>query len=177
MRFTKFLTLAAVLASTWSALTTPSWADTAKKIAVFPLDMSAPKTQEDYFFGPRGPTPDEQRRLDISFADLKKRLTEDGRYSLVDITPVEKEMNDKRPFYHCNGCEVDLAAKLGAELVMVGYVDKISETHLRLNITILTVPESKFVSTDSVLMQGNTDESWLHGVKWITKNRILAKGK
>ena len=58
---------------------------------------------------------------------------------------------------------------------MTSVIDKISETHLSLNVAIVDVAKSKLVSNASVLIQGNTDEAWLHGVKWLVKNRLLAE--
>jgi len=58
---------------------------------------------------------------------------------------------------------------------MTSVIDKISETHRSLNVAIIDVAKSKLVRNASVLIQGNTDEAWLHGVKWIVKNRLLAE--
>lgn len=152
-------------------------ASAAKKLAVFPFDLSFPKSEEDFFFGARGPSPDEQRRLELAREDLIKRFQEDGRYEIIDISSIGEELKAAQPFYDCNGCELDLAKKVNADLVMTSSIDKISETHLSLNVAIVDVEASRLVSNASVLIQGNTDEAWLHGVKWITKNRLLAEGK
>ncbi|MFA5949501.1 MAG: DUF3280 domain-containing protein [Hyphomicrobium sp.] len=152
-------------------------ANAAPKLAVLPFDLSFPKSENDFFYGIRGPSPDEQRRLELSYAELVKRLVEDGRYEIVDLSAMAAELKAAQPFYDCNGCEVDLGAKAKADLVMTSSVDKISETHLSLNIALVDVAKSKLISNSSVLIQGNTDEAWLHGVKWIAKNRLLAEGK
>lgn len=155
----------------------PAFADAGQKLAIFPIDMSFPQSEEDFFSGPRGPTPDEQRRLDMAQAELQKLLGADGRYDIVDTAPLKDEITATRPFHTCNGCEIDLGAKAKADLVMVGMIDKISETHLSLNVALVDVAKSKLVSNSSVLIQGNTDEAWMHGVRWLSKNRLLAEGK
>ncbi len=148
-----------------------------QKLAIFPIDMSFPQSEEDYFSGTKGPSPDEQRRLDMVQAELKKLLGADGRYDIVDTAALTEKLTAARPFHTCNGCEVDLGSEAKADLVMTGLVDKISETHLSLNVAIIDVAQGKLVSNNSVLIQGNTDESWMHGVRWLSKNRLLAEGK
>ncbi|MBL8844864.1 MAG: DUF3280 domain-containing protein [Hyphomicrobium zavarzinii] len=148
-----------------------------QKLAIFPIDMSFPRSEDDFFLGTRGPSPDEQRRLDQAHAELQKLLAASGRYEIVDITPLSSEITAAQPIYNCNGCEVDIAAKSKADLVMTGVIDKISETHLSLTVAIVDIAKSKLVSNSSVLIQGNTDEAWMHGVRWLTKNRLLAEEK
>ncbi len=155
----------------------PAVAGAGQKLAIFPIDMSMPKTEEDFFRGVTGPTPAEQARLDMAQAELQKLLAADGRYDIVDLAPFKDEIAAARPIFECNGCEVDLAGKAKADLVMTALIDKISETHLSLNVAIVDVAQSKLISNSSVLIQGNTDESWMHGVRWLVKNRLLAEAK
>jgi hypothetical protein len=152
-------------------------ASAAPKLAIFPIDMSFPQTEEDFYSGKKGPTPEEQRRLAMARDQLQKLIGEKDRYEVVDITPIAAEITAAQPIYECNGCEIDLAGKAKADLVMTALVDKISETHLSLTVAIIDVPQSKLVETASVLIQGNTDEAWMHGVRWLVKNRLLAEDK
>jgi hypothetical protein len=155
----------------------PGAAEAAQKLAIFPIDMSFPKSEEDFFSGSQGPTEEEQRRLSAARDQLAKLLGESGRYEIVDTAPIAAEITAVQPIYNCNGCEIELAGKTKAELVMTSLMDKISETHLSLTVAIVDVASSKLLRTSSVLIQGNTDESWTHGVKWLTKNRLLAEDK
>jgi hypothetical protein len=155
----------------------PHAAEAGQKLAIFPIDMTMPKTEEDFFRGTSGPTPEEQNRIALAEAELKKRITDDGRYEIVDLAPYAEDIKAARPIHECNGCEIDIAKKANADLVMTSVIDKISETHLNLTVALIDVAGSKLVSNSSVLIQGNTDEAWLHGVKWLTKNRLLAEGQ
>jgi hypothetical protein len=168
----------------WRALITvlsiaflPAAASAGQKIAIFPFDMTQQKSEDDYFVGPKGPTKDEARRLDLVREELAKLMAADGRYEIVDLSGLAQDITAAAPLNQCNGCEVDIAAKAKAELAMTSVIDKISETHLSLNVAIVDVAKSSLVKNASVLIQGNTDESWLHGVRWIAKNRLLAEGE
>lgn len=155
----------------------PSIAGAAQKLAIFPIDMSMPKSEEDFFRGVTGPSPEEQARLELARAELQKLLAAGGRYEIVDLAPLNQEITAARPIFECNGCEIDIANKAKADLVMTSLIDKISETHLSLTVAVVDVAKSKLVSNSSVLIQGNTDEAWIHGVRWLVKNRLLAEGK
>ncbi len=153
----------------------PAGASAGQKVAVFPFDMILQKSEDDFFTGPQGPTPEEQRRLELARDELVKLLSADSRFQPVDLSGFKDEIKAAAPLSECNGCEVDLAGKVAAEIAMTSVIDKISETHLSLNVAIIDVAKSKLVRNASVLIQGNTDEAWLHGVKWIVKNRLLAE--
>ena len=153
----------------------PAAADAGQKVAVFPFDLVLQKSEDDFYVGAQGPSPDEQRRLELAHEELEKLLVADGRYQPVDLSGLKEQIKSAAPLHECNGCEIDLAGKVSADLVMTSVVDKISETHLSLNVAIVDVASSKLVRNASVLIQGNTDEAWLHGVKWIAKNRLLAE--
>lgn len=114
----------------------------------------------------------------MAHAELAKLITADGRYDLVDIAPYTAEIEAAQPISDCNGCEVDIGTKAGADLLMVSLLNKISETHLSLTVSLVDVAKNGVVSNASVLIQGNTDESWQHGVRWLARNRLLvAEGK
>ena len=154
----------------------PASASAAQKVAVFPFDLVLQTSEDDFYLGPAAPTKDEQRRLDLAFQELTKLVAADSRFELVDLSALASEIGAAAPIYSCNGCEIDLANKVKADLAMTSVVDKISETHLSLNVAIVDVAKSSLVSNASVLIQGNTDEAWLHGVRWLARNRLLAGG-
>jgi hypothetical protein len=154
----------------------PAAANAAQKLVIFPIDMSFPQSEEDFYSGKRGASPDEQRRLTLARDELEKRLADSGKFEIVDVAPISADIA-AQPIYQCNGCEVDIAGKAKADLVMTSLIDKISETHLSLTVSIVDVAKSQLVSNATVLIQGNTDEAWLHGVKWLVKNRLLAEDK
>jgi hypothetical protein len=155
----------------------PGAASAGQKIAIFPIDMSFPKSEDDFFTAQQGPSPDEQRRLAKAEEELVRLVSADGRYEPIDLKPLATEITAAQPLYNCNGCELDIASKVKAELVMTSVIEKISETHLSLNVALVDVTKNQLLKNMSVLIQGNTDESWMHGVRWLAKNRLFAEGK
>jgi hypothetical protein len=165
--------LIAVLATMLVAATAHS-AGAAQKTVLLPFDLVLQKKEEDFFIGAGKPSPAEQARLKAINEELAKILSNDGVHELIDTTSIAKEIEDAAPFVDCNGCEVDIAKKLNAEVLYTGLVDKASETLLNMRIMEIDVASGKLKRAGNVVIQGNTDEAWLRGVRWLMKNKLSA---
>lgn len=162
------------LASIFLALLTLP-AEAALRAAVFPFDFLIPTKEEDFFIGPRKPSVDEQRRLELVRAEMGRLVTAGGRYEMLDISGLVPEIEAAAPLSECNGCEVDLARKSGADIVFLGTIEKVSDTVLNLQLLELEVGSGAVKRRMSAVIQGNTDDAWLGGVRWLVKNRVLAR--
>lgn len=165
--------LIAVLATMLVAATAHS-AVAAQKTVLLPFDLVLQKKEEDFFIGAGKPSPAEQARLKAINEELAKILSNDGVHELIDTTSIAKEIEDAAPFVDCNGCEVDIAKKLNGEVLYTGLVDKASETLLNMRIMEIDVASGKLKRAGNVVIQGNTDEAWLRGVRWLMKNKLSA---
>lgn len=141
------------------------------RVAVFPFGL-IDDSQEGEAFGARA---DETRRLELVTAALIDEIRADRRYEVVDLAPVAAEMEAKLPIHSCNGCEDRLARAAGARQAIVATVQKVSNLILNLNLYVRDVVAERTTEAMSVDIRGNTDESWLRGVKYLAKNRLLAK--
>lgn len=142
----------------------------APKVAVFPLELVEPIG--DGFSLPKK-NKSESERVRLATEELVRRLSESGKFEVVDTSSLAKEIADKAPLYKCNGCETDLARKVGAEIAVVGTVDKASETLLNMTIELHDTETGKVRGLGSTVIQGNTDEMWLRSVRWLVKNRLV----
>jgi hypothetical protein len=120
-----------------------------------------------------GADPAEAARLHMIEAELRAQLEASGRYRLVDITPAAEQIEDAGYLWSCNGCEVGIAKGLDADLVLTGWVQKVSNLILNLNLVIRDTQTRERVFASSVDIRGNTDESWQHGIRYLLKNRLL----
>ncbi len=148
----------------------------AQKTVVLPFDLILQKKEEDFYIGAGKPSPTEQARLQIINQELRTILAADGTHELIDTTTpsLAKEIEAAGPFVDCNGCEVDLAKKLNGEVLYTGLVDKASETLLNMRIMEIDVATGELKRAGNVVIQGNTDEAWLRGVRWLMKNKLPA---
>ncbi|MGQ0672142.1 MAG: DUF3280 domain-containing protein [Hyphomicrobium sp.] len=169
-----------VVRSILASLVVLSWslsASASQKAAVFPFEIDIQATEEDFYIGEKKASPAEEARLKMVHGEFLKQLTADGRYVAVDLSGVATEIAAAQPFYNCIECDVDIAKKVGADLAFTVTYDKISETHLNMILTIRDVATGAQVRNLQVVVQGNTDDTWLHGARWLLKNRILAEGQ
>lgn len=131
------------------------------------LDMS----QE----GERGLRADETRRLALASEELRNLLKASDQIALVDIAPQAADIRAKAPIFKCNGCEEDIGKALGADLVVTGHIQKTSNLILSFVLTIKEVATGRVIRAAQVDIRGNDDGTWLRGVRWMVKNRLLAE--
>ena len=141
-----------------------------KKIAVFNFDL-IDDSQEGETNGVRA---DETQRLILISDELRRLMKADGRYELVDMTPIAADIERVKPMYKCNSCEDELARKVGADYLMIGTVQKVSNLILNLNLYVRDVAQAKIIQGMSSDIRSNSDDSWMHGVRWVVKNQLLA---
>ena len=140
------------------------------KTVVFPFEL-IDDSQEGETDGIRQ---DQTARLKLIDARLVEKLKADGRYEPVDLAPIAADIKKDAPIYKCNGCEEDLARKVGSKLAFVCNVQKVSNLILNLNIYVRDVEAGKTIKEMSVDLRGNTDESWTRGLAFLVKNRLFA---
>jgi hypothetical protein len=138
------------------------------RLAVFDFELIDTSLPGEVY----GSTP-EQARLQRIGDQLRKELAESGRFDVLDIAPVNAAARASN-LQACGGCDVKLAAQLGADLEITGVVQKVSNLILNLNIYLRDVHTGNLVTVASADMRGNTDESWSRALSYIVRNRLLA---
>ncbi|MFG1270374.1 DUF3280 domain-containing protein [Xanthobacter versatilis] len=114
-------------------------------------------------------------RLKLVNAELARLIAESGEMAPVDLKGEAARIAELGPFYKCNGCEAEIAGAAGAQLEVLGMVRKLSNLILTFTIRVKEVGGTeRLVRGGQVDIRGNTDESWLRGVRYLVKNRILA---
>jgi hypothetical protein len=106
---------------------------------------------------------------------VRKGLAESGKFDLLDISPVNAAAHGSN-LQACGGCDVQYARQLGADLAITGVVQKVSNLILNINIYLRDVHSGRLVTSMSVDLRGNTDESWSRATSYLLRNRLLAPG-
>jgi hypothetical protein len=147
------------------AAATPALA--AERVAVFDAELHDTSGE--------GVRDDQQRRLALLTGELRDALAGSGRYQLVDIAPLRERLATGPSLRSCGTCLPAAATELGAELALLPVVNKVS--NLILSITLVQVEAGGARrAVHSAEIRGNTDESWLRGLRWLLRNRLLRQG-
>ena len=113
-------------------------------------------------------------RLRNATAQLQRELAEQGLYRVVDPAPsqaLQVKLREQQEFlYRCDDCAAQVGKLMAVDLVMVTWVQKVSELILNLNVQILDVKTEQVVFTKSVDMRGNDDVSWGRAVRFLVRD-------
>ena len=105
---------------------------------------------------------------------LEKGLHERGLYRVVDAAAAQDLINIQRAsnefLYRCNDCLADVGKRLDTRLVAVGWVQRVSELILNINVSVLDSQTGVEILSKSVDLRGNTDETWMRGVNFMLRD-------
>lgn len=119
----------------------------------------------------QGVRTDEAKRLASTDAALQQMLLQSGCCTPVDLSKVA-DRAAAQSLQSCNGCDVDLAREAGADIAVTGWVQKVSNLILNMNITIRDVATGHVIGEGSVDMRGNTDKSWSRAISYLVRNQL-----
>lgn len=139
------------------------------RAAVFDLELVDTSLEGEMM----GASDVEAQRLAMLTARLRAALAASGEYEVLDIAPVREEAAGSN-LRACRGCDRRLAAEIGAEVSVTGFVQKVSNLILNINLTVRDVASGNLIEGYSADIRSNTDESWTRGLDWLLKNRLLA---
>ncbi|BBL71223.1 DUF3280 domain-containing protein [Methylogaea oryzae] len=126
-----------------------------------------------------GDTGDARRREEwrARLADMTTVLREEiGRsrlYPLVDHGPIPvlTEQWKTMPYWHaCNGCELDIARRVGAGRVLVGWVFRMSNLVLTLHIEIRDAASGRTLVKRAYDFRGDNDTAWRRAIAYFIKD-------
>ena len=162
------LVLAAMLAAT--ALRAALAADS---IAVLGIEL----VKTDPNSGGEQLTAKEQARLDRTATQMREQLAGAGyRVVTVERTQAALAADPHGQYLHaCNGCELDYGRDLGADWVLVGWVQHVSNLILNLNVLVKGVETGELIANGFVDLRGNTDKSWARATRYLMDNLLLER--
>lgn len=137
-------------------------------IAFFGIHFLDTSTEGDY----HGQREDEQRRIAIIRQYVIDQFMARG-FTFADLAPVAEEMDLFANLADCNGCDISMAGRIGADYSMVGLVQKTSNLILAIRLLVRDAATGAPVRGLSVDIRGNTDESWTRGIRYILRNNIF----
>ena len=112
----------------------------------------------------------QQRRLALISDALRQEFDQRGIYLVVNNDAAAKLITDETALHdlrQCNGCELDIGRALKADVIVIGWVQKVSNLILNINIEVKDVASGKTLYRKSVDLRSNSDKSWLRGIRYM----------
>ena len=156
--------LCAALASTCAAVSGAAL----KSIAI--LDFELVDDQHEL-----APATGEYQRLAVIREQLAQAFAAHQLYRVVDTSPAQAliaQARSRTALRDCNGCELDIAQALQADRVLIGWVQKVSNLILNINIQIEDAATGAILLNKSVDLRGNTDETWRRGIAALVTSMV-----
>ncbi len=123
--------------------------------------------------GASGPLRDGEARRVALIGDTLRRMLAERGMTVVDLAPARERIEKAAPLTRCNGCDLELARELGADLAVTGFIQKVSNLILNINVMIRDTRDGQALRGASVDIRGNTDESWSRGISYLVRNRLF----
>jgi len=117
----------------------------------------------------------EYHRLRAIRDQLQQEFDNSQLYRVVDLAPAAeliKKYQSETQLRACNGCELDIARSLHADRVLIGWVQKVSNLILNINIQIEDAATGTALLNKSVDIRGNTDETWRRGISFLVRSMV-----
>ena len=111
----------------------------------------------------------EKARLHMAGEELARLLRESGNYTVIDLVSETETIERGAMMINCNGCELVPAQQAGASLVAYGWVQKVSNLILNMNVVIKDAKTGSQLAFAGADIRGNTDQSWRRGIKFIAE--------
>lgn len=149
----------------WSPIVPAAEPAATKTIAVLAFDLIDDQQA-------LAPATVEYERLTAIREQLQQALVAEGIYRVVDVAPAAAMIDGYRSrmeLHACNGCELEIARALHADRVLVGWVQKVSNLILNINIRIEDPASGNVLLVRSVDLRGNTDETWRRGMAYLVR--------
>lgn len=146
-----------------------SAADAAGKVAVFEFELQ----HGDLVPGTPSKKEAEDRRREMISERLREHLAQSG-FDVVDTKPFAAKAAAAN-LQACGNCADDFARELGADYAFTGVVYKVSELVLSMSVLVHDARTSKPLTSATVDLRGNTDESWRRAIDYLYRNVLSAR--
>ena len=164
-------TLAIIAATAICARSDRAYADPAslQTLAVLPFEI------EDTS-GEVGPADRHDAMLSRTTALVRDELAAAQLYRVVPGNLTDEAVaavNSGTFLRRCNGCEIDIAKRLGARYVLIGWIYKVSTLVLTLHIDIKDVTTGKPVYARVFDFRGDNERAYAHAAKTLVRSLKL----
>ena len=157
--------LLSVVASAWPA--NADGAHDIPKLVVLDIELTGD------LGGPRFAA-EHETRLRMESDKLRAELAQSHLYRVLDNAPAQAlitRLRSQQAYLHdCNGCDLEIGEQLGANQVLVTWVDRVSGLILSLTYEFHDVATGQIVGRKSYDFRGDNDNAWTHAVTYMVRD-------
>lgn len=119
-------------------------------------------------------TAEHTARLNKESGILRNELERSQLYLVLDNTPalpLINQLKSQQAYWHdCNGCDLQVGRELGADQVLVTWVDRVSNLILSLTYEFHDVASGQIVGRSSYDFRGDNDAAWTHTIEFMVRD-------
>jgi Protein of unknown function (DUF2380) len=119
-------------------------------------------------------TAEHEARLQKESHELREELRRSGLYLVVDSAPAQPlitKLKSQQAYLHdCNGCDLEVGSQLGADQVLVTWVDRVSGLILSLTYEFHAVATGRIIGRKSYDFRGDNDAAWTHAIEYMVRD-------
>lgn len=101
---------------------------------------------------------------------LRAQIQEAGLFTVLSSPQVVARVREKQKTQHlhrCNGCELDLARSLGADVVVVPWIFRVSNLILTLHCEVRDVRTGAVLFKRALDFRGDNDTAWDRAIRYL----------
>jgi hypothetical protein len=115
-----------------------------------------------------------EARLQMASARLRQELARSGLFRVIDTAPaqalIDKLKSQQLYLHDCNGCDLEIGRQLGADKVLVAWVNRVSGLILTLTYEIHDVATGQIADRKSYDFRGDNDAAWKHAIDYMVQD-------
>jgi hypothetical protein len=115
-----------------------------------------------------------EARLQMQSDRLRHELELSGLFHIVETSPARSliaRLAAQHAYLHdCNGCDLEVGKQLGADEVLVTWVDRVSELILSLTYEFHDVASGQILARKSYDFRGDNDAAWTHAINFMVRD-------
>ena len=138
------------------------------RIAVFDFELEDVMPASAYL----GQTTSSDANLKEVNDEARRMLSASGRYNVVDVSGIDTRSVAHGPLRRCDGCEADLAQRLGATQSLLGVVTRVTQTDYYVTIQIRDARTGKLIDQQEANFAGS-DDGRGSGFRILIKHQVL----
>ncbi|MDY8107867.1 DUF3280 domain-containing protein [Fulvimarina sp. 2208YS6-2-32] len=136
-----------------------------QRVAVFPFELVDSSLEGSMM----GVNADETKRLAMMAPAMRKNFETLDGFEVMDSSAADEKVANVH-LESCGNCGVTFARDLGADVVVLGTVQKVSNLILNINAYVYDVASGEQIARGSADIRSNTDKSWQKGLEYLFEN-------